>query len=374
MKIVQLTPYAMDRPGGVQSHVRDLSAWLRDQGHDVRIVAPPGNPDHREESLMTVGTARPFAIHGTAFEVSRATRAQRAKAVVALKNWGADVVHMHTPWTPLLPWQMWRALKLPAIATFHATLPESESFDPMSWALRRVGHYFNRRISRVVVPSDAPYTQWKAENANPLPLILPPAIDLSSWRVAAEATHSSDSFRVTYMGRLETRKGVAVLLEAWRNLQNKLPNAELIIAGSGEEEDALRAYAKQHALTNIQFQPPPNNAEARVLIASSDIFAAPAVHGESFGLVLIEAMAAGALPVAANNEGFRTVMTGSGADLLVPPGDAQALAQKIHQLASDTAHRTDLRSWASAHAHSFDVATVGQEYLTLFEEALRKHH
>ncbi|MBO9395502.1 glycosyltransferase family 4 protein [Shimia sp. R9_2] len=372
MKIVQLTPYAMDRPGGVQSHVRDLSAWLRSQGHEVRIVAPPGQPNHAEEGLMTVGTARPFAIHGTAFEVSRATRLQRAQAVAELRGWGAEVVHMHTPWTPLLPWQIWRALKLPAIATFHATLPESESFDPMSWALRRVGRYFNRRINRIVVPSEAPYAQWKADKANPLPLILPPAIDLSSWRAAAKATKPSETFRVVYMGRLEARKGVSVLLQAWRELQNQLPNAELIIAGAGDEEDSLRAYAQRHHLHNLSFQPAPNNAEARALIASADIFAAPALHGESFGLVLIEAMAAGALPVAADNEGFRTVMTGRGKDLLVPPGDAQALADKIKTLATDAPKRTTLQSWATDHAHRFDVATVGQDYITLLQVAMRQ--
>ncbi len=373
MKIVQLTPYAMDRPGGVQSHVRDLSAWLRKQGHDVRIVAPPGNAGHNEEGLMTVGSARPFAIHGTAFEVSRATRAQRAEAVAALRDWGADVVHMHTPWTPQLPWQIWRALKLPAVATFHATLPESDSFDPMSWALRRVGNYFNRRISRVVVPSEAPYAQWKASGATPLPVILPPSIDLSSWRSAAQTTEPSSRFRVVYMGRLEARKGVSVLLQAWRTVQNSLPDAELIIAGAGDEEAALRAYAKENALQNLSFEPPPSDAEARRLIASADVFAAPALHGESFGLVLIEAMAAGALPVAADNEGFRTVMTGAGKDLLVPPGDAAALARTLQTLAQDPEHRAALQTWADAHAARFDVATVGPDYLALFEEALQKH-
>jgi phosphatidylinositol alpha-mannosyltransferase len=371
MKIVQLTPYAMDRPGGVQSHVRDLSAWLRSQGHEVRIIAPPGQPDHAEESLMTIGTARPFAIHGTAFEVSRATRAERKQALVELRNWGAEVVHMHTPWTPLLPWQIWRALKLPTIATFHATLPESESFDPMSWALRRVGHYFNRRISRVIVPSEAPYAQWKANKADPLPLILPPAIDLSSWRAASKLPKSSERLRVVYMGRLEARKGVSVLLKAWRNLQTKLPNPELVIAGTGDEETALRSYAQKHALTNLHFQSPPSDIEARALIASADIFVAPALHGESFGLVLIEAMAAGALPVTADNEGFRTVMTGRGKDLLVPPGDAKALAEKVQQLATDSAHRAALHDWAAHHARRFDVVTVGPDYVALLKEALQ---
>ena len=368
MKIVQLTPYAMDRPGGVQSNIRDLAAWCRSQGHEVRIVAPPGDPKHTEDGHMTVGSARPWSIHGTSFEVSRATRAQRNAAVTELHNWGGEVVHMHTPWTPLLPWQVWRALKLPSVATFHATLPEEAGFDPMSAALRRVGHYFNRRISRTVVPSMAPYRQWEAAGATPLPAILPPTIDLSEWRASGEVAKPSEIFRVVYMGRLEARKGVSVLLDAWREVATTVPDAELIIAGHGEEEAALRAQAAN--LPRVTFQPPPNDAEARALIASADIFTAPALHGESFGLVLIEAMAAGTLPVAAANEGFATVMTGAGADLLVPPGDAGALARKLIKLAQAPETRAQLTNWAAAHAMEFDVSTVGPEYVKLYAQAL----
>ncbi|MFY0616289.1 glycosyltransferase family 4 protein [Shimia sp.] len=372
MKVVQLTPYAMDRPGGVQSHVRDLSAWLRRQGHEVKIIAPPGAPAHAEEGLMPVGSARPISVHGTQFEISHANRAECRAAVSALHDWGADVVHLHTPWTPLLPWQIWRALKLPTIATFHATLPDGDGFDPLAWALRRVGHHFNRHISHLIVPSQAPYDQWAAAAAAPLPTILPPAIDLSQWRTAKDAAIAADTpdrFRVVYMGRLEARKGVAVLLKAWSQLQAALPDAELIIAGSGEEEATLREYARAAALTNVTFQPPPNNAQARNLMATADVFAAPALHGESFGLVLIEAMAAQAVPVAANNAGFATVMTGKGAELLCPPGDTNALADTIMKLAQNPAHLTACRSWATQHAARFDVTSVGPAYEALLQDA-----
>ncbi len=238
----------------------------------------------------------------------------------------------------------------------------------MSAALRRVGHYFNRRISRVVVPSMAPYRQWEAAGANPVPAILPPTINLSEWRAAGDAAKPSETFRVVYMGRLEARKGVSVLLDAWRNIAVAVPSAELIIAGTGEEEPTLRAQAA--SLPNVTFQPPPGDAEARALIASADVFAAPALHGESFGLVLIEAMSAGTLPVAAANEGFATVMTGTGADLLVPPGDATALAQTLINLANDPDKRAQLTTWATTHATAFDVATVGPEYVNFFAQAL----
>ncbi|CUH51258.1 glycosyltransferase family 4 protein [Shimia marina] len=375
MKIVQITPYAMDRPGGVQSNIRDLSAWLRQQGHEVKIIAPPstdlpGEMRTVEPGVMTVGTARPFSVHGTQFEISHATARSRRETVTALRDWGAEVVHLHTPWTPLMPWQIWRALKLPAIATFHATLPTGSGFDPLAAALRRVGHHFNRHLHRIVVPSEAPFMQWKTAGADPLPLILPPTIDLAPWRAAADEIRKPANFRAVYMGRLEARKGVSVLLTAWHRVQHALPQAQLIIAGTGEEEATLRAQAQDLALANVTFQAPPSQAAAKSLIAGAHAFVAPALHGESFGLVLIEAMAAGAVPVAAANDGFATVLTEAGKSLLCPPGDAVALSETLLHLATSPARYNAARDWARSHAARFDVTTVGPAYETLLQEAL----
>ena len=131
MKIVQITPYAMDRPGGVQSHIRDLGTWLRLRGHDVRIVAPPGDAD--VPGLMTLGACRSVSLHGTRFELTRARRADLADCVERLRDWGAEVAHLHTPWTPMLPWQVWRALDLPAVEVvlvLHVSARYMKEVDP----------------------------------------------------------------------------------------------------------------------------------------------------------------------------------------------------------------------------------------------------
>ncbi len=375
MKIVQLTPYAMSRPGGVQTHIRDLSTWLRSQGHEVRVLAPPdaSGVATTEQGVTTVGTARPCSVHGTRFEVSHVGRTERRACVAAVHNWGADVVHMHTPWTPLMPWQMWRALALPTVASFHATLPDATGFDPLAWALRRVGQYFNRRIAANVVPSHAPLAQWRAAGAAPLPMILPPTLDLGSWRTAAQTTPRADRFRAVYMGRLEPRKGVSVMLAAWKILHAAHPDAALVIAGSGPDEAALRQQVRNNAIGGVTFAPPPDDADARALIAGADVFVAPALHGESFGLVLLEAMAAGTVPVAAANDGFATVMTGAGQDLLVPPGDVDALAASLLKLAQSPTLRDTMRDWGQTHAHSFDVQTVGPAYEALFSKVILSH-
>uniref|UniRef100_UPI0035696252 glycosyltransferase family 4 protein n=1 Tax=Shimia sp. TaxID=1954381 RepID=UPI0035696252 len=244
MKIVQISPYAMDRPGGVQTHVRDLSHWLRGQGHEVRIVAPPGAA--ADEGVLTPGRCRNMALHGTAFEVSRAGRAERKACLRDLRSWGAEMVHLHTPWTPMLAWQIWRGLRLPSVATFHATLPEGGGFDPFRAYIRFAARYFHKRLDAIVVPSEAPRAQWRALGVDPLPAILPPVIDLARWRAARQARPPGP--HLLFMGRLEERKGVRVLLEAWPAIAAALPGARLTIAGAGALEAPLRKMAEVAAL------------------------------------------------------------------------------------------------------------------------------
>lgn len=374
MKIVQISPYAIGRHGGVQTHVRDLSDWLRSQGHEVRIISPPsGEQGDEVEGVTLLGQFRTASVHGTSFELTRANRADLAACVAELHDWGAEVVHLHTPWVPMMCWQLWRRLKLPTVATFHATLPEDKGFDPVSWFLRRAANHFNTRVTKVVVPSIAPQQQWREAGADPVPDILPPTINLSRWREARQA-HSNRGkdagFHVVCMGRLEERKGLFVLLEAWRQISAQIPGARLTIAGKGELESAVRAKVSADKLTGVTILPPPSYDDAPALIASADIFVAAALGGESFGLVLIEAMAAGVLPVASANDGFASVLTGRGVELLFAVGDSVGLAQKVVTIAKDRAHMDGLKTWATTHANSFDVATVGPVYVQLFQSAL----
>ncbi|MBR9842843.1 MAG: glycosyltransferase family 4 protein [Rhodobacteraceae bacterium] len=367
MKIVQITPYAMTRPGGVQTHIRDLCAWLEAEGHETRIVAPPGT-GQAPHNVIEVGRTHDISVHGTHFELTRARRPEIAATVAALHDWGAEVVHLHTPWTPLLPWQVWRTLALPSVATFHATLPEG-GFDPLAWALGKAGDYFNARLSRIVVPSGAPLAQWQKRGADPLPAILPPTIDLSDWRAARrDAPLREAAPQIVYMGRLEERKGVQVLLNAWPAVSAALPGATLTIAGSGELEGELRRQAA--AFPSVRFLPPPDANGARALIAGADLFVAPALGGESFGLVLIEAMSAGTVPIAAENAGYASVLNDEGAALLARPGDASALAKRIISVASDPTTHARLRDWCAARAASFDVSALGPDYLALYRAAL----
>lgn len=367
MRIVQCVPYAMDRPGGVQSHVRALAHWLRQQGHEVRILAPRTAATPLEEGLTAMGRARPAKAHGTGFELSFAGRDERTAIAGALHDWGAELVHYHTPWTPFLPEQIWRSLRLPAVSTFHATLPAPRRFDPVFWYIQRAARIWARRSARVIVPSPVPQAQWQAQGIETR--VIPPAVNLAQWQAAAPPQKGFAAW-VLYMGRFEPRKGLDVLLAAWPEVVRAVPEAQLTVAGPGQPPGPLGARLVAGDIPNTRLLPAPDDAAARQLVAASDLTVSPALGGESFGLVLVEAMAAGALPVAAENAGYASVLTGPGAALLVPPGDSAALAGRIVELLRNGETRARLATWAQTHAAGFDISACGPQIVDCYAQAL----
>ncbi|WP_349358140.1 glycosyltransferase family 4 protein [Stappia sp.] len=377
LRIVQICPYDMARPGGVQTHVRDLAAWLAGEGHAVRIVAPEPVEGVRQPGIDHCGRARRVKLFGTGFEISFAGRAHRRRLVAELRDWGADLVHLHTPWTPLMAWQVWRDLALPTVTTFHATLPDASARGLAARALRLAARHFLLRSRAVIVPSPTPLAHLRPEAVGVAAQVLPPSIDLAPWRAAGEAPSQPAGERLgegeislVFLGRFEARKGLDVLLDAWPEIAARASGVRLTVAGGGPMEPLLRSALQGPAGDRLTFVPTPDAATARRLVADADLLAAPSRYGESFGLVLIEAMAAGTLPVAAANAGYRTVLTGPGADLLVPPGDAGALAGRIVALARDAAARAALTDWAAAHATTFGIAATGPRFVEVYRRAL----
>nr|WP_253913235.1 glycosyltransferase family 4 protein [Pseudoruegeria sp. HB172150] len=361
----------MDRPGGVQRHVRDLSAWLESEGHRTRIIAPPspGGQTGADGKITSIGHARKLALHGTEFEVSWASRAALRALARELKLWGAELVHMHTPWTPFLTAQMFRALALPAVTTVHATLPESGLNSIADRFIRRSARRLLPQSRAVVIPSGAPLPMLRRLLPGLEPQILPPAIDLSPWVTAGRSPVRRKGLSLVFLGRLEPRKGVDVLLDAWPRIAAALPDAHLTIAGDGP----LRPQVDAARSDRLHLVRRPDDAAAQVLLAAADFCLAPAPYGESFGLVLTEAMAAGSLPVAAANPGFASVLTGPGAELLVPPGDAGALARKIITLAAAPETCDSLHRWSRHEAARLDIAHQGPRFLRLYESVLADH-
>ena len=368
MKIVQLCPYAMDRPGGVQRHIRDLSNWFAREGHETRIVAPPlpGQTPVRSGQLHEIGRAKSISLHGTAFEIAIAAPWAVKRMANDLRAWGADIIHMHTPWTPMVVGQLHKALQLPTVTTIHATLPEANGADLIDRYIRRSARKYIAKSQAIVTPSTAPLEMLRTISPGLSATVLPPCVDLSPFRDARAQGNTGDQIKLLFLGRFEPRKGVDVLLHAWPKIADALPTAQLTIAGHGEMRDQVHA-AKSDRLCVVDH---PSDATVCDLMGHADFFLAPAPYGESYGLVLAEAMSAGALPIAAANAGYRSILSGDGSSLLVPPGDPDALCARVIKLAGDPTQRVTLEEWQTKAARNSDVTFAGPQYLDLFRTVL----
>lgn len=380
MRILQVSPYAMERRGGVQNHVRDTARWLADAGHDVAIVAPGpggrGEADGIGDGVRFLPLGRPITIglSGTRFELTWVSRRELRDAARVLDAASIDVVHLHTPFVPLLPARLWRAFGRPVVATFHATLPPQDRLlaavlGPVARAMR------DRATAVIAVSSSAARLIEPARPGHPIDL-LPPAIDLAPWRAAADAAPRRDPAcprRLLFLGRFEERKGLDVLVAAWPEIVRRSGPTppELVVAGGGELAPRVEALVARGP-GRVTIVPTPSDGEARRLVAEADLMVAPAPWGESYGLVLVEAMAAGTPVVAAANPGYAGVMTGPGEPCLVPPGDAGALAARVVDLLADPLRLDALRSWGRERSLDADVSRLGPRLVEIYRDVVAR--
>ncbi len=377
MKIAQVCPYDMDRPGGVQAHIRDLGTALEAMGHEVTILAPQVGDlvaaRQRGPRVVRLGRARKVGFGGTAYEISVTLGAEKKRLAALVETGGFDVMHYHTMWTPLLPFQVFLRSKAANVATFHDTPAPTFEGRMLAHAFRAMSRRLLPKLDGVITPSEAPLAHLV--KVGPPVAILPPCTDLSRFantRLARRPRFDDGRINILFLGRLETRKGAGLLLEAYHKLTTEELPVRLIIAGQGEKEHALREFAAAHALPNLEFIGGFFDDEAPQLYADCDIFCAPAPYGESFGIVIAEAMASGKPVVAAANAGYRSLLTGEGARFLTPPGDVQALTDALRTLATDAHLRAQLGAWGPAHAMTYDARAVAPRFVAVYEEAMAR--
>lgn len=316
MRIAQVCPYDFLRPGGVQTHIRGLSAELRRRGHQVEVLAPRGRPGD-EPGLRTIGRCRPLSFSATCIDLGLA--GWRELRWLSCQRY--DLVHYHTFWNPLIPLQVRAVLPAPSVATFHDT-PPSGLFGSlaekvlMPLAAGLIGRFLVQAVVAV-----SPVTQRYLGQAP----VIPNGIE---W---GEAPPPAQGSEVLYVGRLEPRKGVSVLLRAFERVRQLVPGARLTVAGDGP----LRASLERQAGPQVQFLGEVDEAVRRSLLARCALVCAPSLYGESFGLVLLESMAASRPVVAAANEGYASLLTGELGGLLVPPGDQDAMTERLVELLSN---------------------------------------
>lgn len=382
LKIAQLCPYDIDRPGGVQRHILDLSAALRKLGHEVTIIAPriggsagnePDNANRGRCPVVHVGNGRLIGFNKTQFEITLAVGNQRRRLDAILQAGGFDVVHFHTLLAPFLPLQAFRRSRAANVATFHEVPPETRTGAIQLLLLRVLGRRLMRQLDGVILASAVQQSLHRIGDVSPV-AILPPCTNLRRFATAGPpvARFRDERLNILFLGRLEPRKGAMVLLQAYLELWRGGLPVRLLIAGDGPERSALERFAREHGVGEAVFLGVVADAEVPQWYATCDVFCAPSLYAEGFGIVLAEAMASGKPIVAAANAGYRNVLRGEAAAFLVRPGDRAATRDRLAALLADPALRHRLGAWGRSEAAHYDSEALAPHFVGLYEQAARR--
>lgn len=348
MRVGLVTPYDLGEPGGVQQIVIELGEHLLGSGDDVVVVGPGkyhrhGGPGHSPE-ILPIG--RSFKIPANQSNVPLTLSPLSFRRMHKALE-GVDVIHIHEPLVPLAGWAAFLSSK-PKVMTFHADTP-----DWVESAYRKAPFLGNRmRSSILTAVSESARASLPAGWGEVR--IIPNAIDVDAYNLPVGRVDR----RIAFLGRDDPRKGLDIALEAFASVHERHPGAELIVMGAD----------RQVAIPGVRFMGRVSGAEKNRMLASSAIYIAPNTGGESFGIVLAEAMAAGCAVVASDLDSFRAVLGDAG--VLFPTGDAGALADIVSNLLESKAEREPLSVRARAEVRRFDWSVVVEKYRDAYAQAL----
>ncbi|HEX6471205.1 MAG TPA: glycosyltransferase family 4 protein [Streptosporangiaceae bacterium] len=369
MRVGLVCPYTWDVPGGVQQHVRDLAEALITSGHHVSVITPADDDTPLPSYVVPAGRAVPVPYNGSvarlAFGFLSAGRVRRW-----IREGKFDVLHVHEPAAPSLGLLACWAADGPIVATFHASYERSRAITVAAPILQSAMEKITGRIA----VSEAARTSL-VEHLGGDAVLIPngvatdryaTAVPLPGWPGRSEEVRR-DGGALGFLGRMdEPRKGLPVLLKAFEIIGRERPGLRLLLAGPG---DADEVFARV----------PPDLRDRVVALGmvsdwdkvrayhSVDVFVAPNLGGESFGIVLAEAMSAGAPILASDIEAFRRVLLGGRAGALFPVGDAAALAAAAGELLDDPVHRGRLSAEARAAVRAYDWSTVARAVVRVYE-------
>lgn len=374
LRIIQVSAYGLGRHGGVQSHVRDLAAALRQRGHDVRCFSPGGaisaSADHEE-----IGLQRSIGLGGTRFELSYLPRRMLHDLRNDIAIWQPDLVHFHGLWVPVMPAQLFWHLPAARAVTFHDTTAPGLTGGILRSLFRPLGKLIAGKVDAAIAVSAAPMAHLGPASARRAITILPPVTDLSDFLGLTKPVPQGPPV-VLHWGRLDRRKNIAALLEAARLIWQEPPHPQdgprprFIIASDGEDAELVRRASRELGPEIVLHLPPPDRQDLLRLLRLAQLCVFPALYGESFGIVLAESLASGTPVLAADNPGFRALLGPSGADCIQDCTDPRLLANRIKALLRDPDRLTALAASGRAHARQFDVSAHVGTFERLYAEAL----
>ena len=371
MKIAMVSPYDFTWPGGVTAHVSQLARELGRSGHEVQVLAPhtPSRESVDADLLVPLGRSVPLPSGGSIARVSLSWWLY-PKVRALLKKEQFDIVHLHEPMAPILPLCVLEFSESVNVGTFHASYNRQHLYrftSPITkrWQTRLHGNIAVSQAARRYVNNTFPGNYE----------IIPNGIDFKHFasETAPYPEYQDGKLNILFVGRLEKRKGLRYLLEAYSKLKWEQPNIRLIVVGPGNPDKESYRILSSHNLRDVEFVGRVSYDDLPRYYASSDIFCSPATGAESFGIVLLEAMAAGKPVVASDIEGFRGVMTEGEQGMFVPKKDSDALAKTLGILAKDAELRNKLgaqgRRLAEEYRWEVVAGRVEKYYQTCMQAA-----
>lgn len=375
MRIGLVCPYSLDVPGGVQNHIRDLAAELDRRGHHVSLLAPAGETAGLPPYVVAAGRAVPVPYNGAVGHILFGPGAN-----ARVRRWLAegrfDVVHLHEPGTPSLGLLALGAATCPVVATFHITNPHSRVMSAASGLLRP---RLERIDARIAVSEHARDTLVQHHGGEPV--VIPNGVYVEAfrsarirpeWRGSCDGSRSGPTEVVCFLGRLdEARKGLPVLLEAFARLAPERPGLRLLVVGGGAADQA-RSLLPDELRSRALFLGRVDDADRADALRTADVYVAPNTGAESFGIVLVEAMAAGTPVLASDLGAFRRVLDDGRLGRHFATGDPVDLGRHLAGLLDDPAGRAQLVDRAGHAVWRYDWSRVATEVERVYETVARR--
>lgn len=371
MKIALVSPYDFAYPGGVCNHISCLEQQFIQMGHEVKIVAPASKAVSTfGDRFIAVGKPRPIPVSGSIARITLSPwLSSRIKAVLDREHF--DICHLHEPLMPMLCTTVLRLSNVPNVGTFHASggKPWYSFGTPIGkLILKKWVHKLDGKIA-----VSEPAMEYVSKYFPGDYTIIPNGVDSKHFSpdVPPIEEFSDGKLNILFVGRLEKRKGLDYLLEAYKQIKPEFPNSRLIVVGPGKRLG--KKYERRVMRDRLKDVVVIGYAAYRDLpryYQTADIVCCPATGRESFGIVLLEAMAVGKPIVASNIQGYNSVVTHGAEGLLVPPKNAEKLAQALTSLMTDGALRQQMGNEGRLKAVQYDWENVAQRVLDYYVSVL----
>ncbi len=370
MKIALVSPYDFAYPGGVTNHISSLEHYLTKMGHKVKVIAPASKAVSTfGDRFIPVGKPRPIPSSGSIARVTISLRlAPTIKAILDEEKF--DIIHLHEPLCPMLCTTVLRLSQTANVGTFHA-------YGSIGYSLTKplntlfLKRWFRKLHGKIAVSKPAMELVNKHFPGDYT--IIPNGVDLDcfSCGVSPIDEFGDGKINILFVGRLEKRKGLDYLIEAHKHIKQEIPNSRLIIVGPGTRlRNKYEKRVAQNGLKDVVFVGCVSHDELPRYYKTADIVCAPATGKESFGIVLLEAMALGKPVVASNIDGYASIMTHGVEGLLVPPRDEKALAQALVSLMASESLRQQMGAKGRLTAAEYDWKRIVQRVVDYYAKVL----